>query len=38
MSHSPFKFYQHRARVFAVLVALSLLAYFMVRALVGTAS
>ncbi len=31
--HFPFKFYQHRARVFGVLLVLSLLVYFLLRAL-----
>lgn len=35
MSHFPFKFYQHRARVFGVLIVLSLVAYFLLRAILG---
>lgn len=29
MNHFPFKFYQHRARVFALLLAGCLIAYFL---------
>jgi len=34
MSNFPIKFYQHRAKVFGVLIVLSLVGYFLLRALI----
>lgn len=34
MQHFPFKFYQHRAKVFGVLLVVSMVVYFIVRAFI----